>query len=133
MYDNKFYKNLIKPDFTPPSKIFKIVWPILYVLMFISLSMVLMTETVLKNWAIGIFISQLLLNICWSPVFFILKQIKTAFLINIILLMNVLLMIFIFYDVSEIAGLIQIPYFFWLCFAAALNIEFIKLNPQIDE
>lgn len=133
MYDNEFYKNLIKPEFTPSSKIFKIIWPILYILMFISLSMVFMSETDLKNWAIGIFISQLLLNVCWSPVFFILKQIKTALLINIILLMNVALMIFIFFNISKIAGLIQIPYFIWLCFAVILNIEFIKLNPQIDE
>lgn len=133
MYDNEFYKNLIKPSFTPTATVFKIVWPILYTLMLISLLIILYTKSDLKIWAVLVFISQLILNLCWSAVFFILKQIRTALLISIILSMNVLIMIFIFYAISPIAGLIQIPYFLWLCFATFLNLEFIRLNPFIED
>ena len=132
MYNNEFYQNLIKPALNPPSSIFKIVWPILYFLMFISLFLVIKSESSLKTWAVWIFIIQLLLNICWSPVFFVLKQIKTVLLISIILTITVLFMIIIFYAISPIAGIIQIPYFLWLCFATFLNLEFIRLNPFIE-
>ena len=133
MYNNDFYNSLKKPSFAPPASIFKVVWPILYILMFISIYMILTTENKLRFWAIGLFCSQLLLNFCWSPVFFVLKQIRTALLICIILTLNVLLMVILFLNISAVAGIIQIPYFLWLCFATYLNLEFIRLNPDIDE
>ena len=132
MYNNEFYQNLTKPVLNPPSSVFKIVWPVLYLLMFISLLLVIKSESSLKTWAVWIFVIQLFLNICWSPVFFVLKQIRTALLISIILTMTVLFMIMIFYAISPIAGIIQIPYFLWLCFATFLNLEFIRLNPFIE-
>ena len=128
MFDNEFYKNLKKPNFTPPSSIFKLIWPILYILMAISLFFVLISSSALKTMAVSIFIFQLFLNIVWSPVFFILRKIRLALLISILLTVSVLFMIFIFYEISVLASFLQIPYFLWLCFATVLNWSFVKLN-----
>ena len=128
MFDNEFYKNLKKPNFTPPSSIFKLVWPILYILMAISLFLVLISSSALKTMAVSIFIFQLFLNIVWSPVFFIFGKIRLALIISILLTVSVLFMMFIFYEISVLACFLQIPYFLWLCFATVLNWNFVKLN-----
>ena len=128
MFDNEFYKNLKKPNFTPPSSIFKLVWPVLYILMAISLFFVLISSFALKTMAVLVFIFQLFLNIVWSPVFFIFGKIRLALIISILLTVSVLFMMFIFYEISVLACFLQIPYFLWLCFATVLNWNFVKLN-----
>ena len=128
MFDNEFYKNLKKPNFTPPSTIFKLVWPVLYILMAISLFLILISSSSLKTIAVLVFVFQLFLNILWSPVFFILGKIRLALLISILLTISVLFMMFIFYEISILACFLQIPYFLWLCFATVLNWSFVKLN-----
>ena len=39
--DNGWYQALVKPDFTPPSWTFGVVWPVLYLLLGLSLAMIL--------------------------------------------------------------------------------------------
>ena len=130
MYNNNFYKNLIKPELTPPSIVFQIVWPILYLLMAISFVIVLATNSSLKPFAITIFVTQLILNFLWSPVFFIMGRIKPALFISILLLLSVLFMVIVFFKISKIAGVLQIPYLLWLIFATFLNAAFMWLNPD---
>ena len=130
MYDNNFYENLIKPEFTPPSKVFSIVWPILYILMAISFFIVLKNDNPLKNIAITVFIVQLALNFLWSPVFFIFKKMKLALLISFLMFIFAGIMVLLFFQISKIAGIIQLPYIFWLIFATFLNASFIYLNPE---
>lgn len=133
MYNNEFYQNLKKPYLSPPSNAFKIVWPILYALMLISLFLIINGEGNLKFWAITIFTFQLILNILWSPIFFILQKPKIALLISIFLTISVFLMILIFFKISVLSAFLQIPYLIWLCFATYLNIGIIKLNPNLEE
>ena len=131
MYNNKFYKSLIKPSFTPPSLVFQTVWPILYILMAVSFFIILGNNSPLKPFAITVFVLQLVLNFLWSPVFFIFGKIKLALLISFFMLISVGIMILLFFQISEIAGILQIPYFIWLLFATFLNASFIYLNPNI--
>lgn len=130
MYNSEFYKNLIKPSITPKPIVFQIVWPILYILMGISVFMILYTDGYIKFYAILAFITQLVLNILWSPVFFIFKKIRLAFVIVIALILSVLWVIYEFYKISKPAGILQIPYLIWLIFAGILNFLFIKLNSK---
>ena len=131
MYNNDFYKNLIKPDFTPPPVVFQIIWPVLYILMAVSLFIVLGNDNMLKSWAIIAFIVQLALNFLWSPVFFILGKIKLALLISFLMLIVTGIMILLFFYISELAGILQLPYLFWLIFATFLNASFIYFNRDI--
>ena len=120
-YNNTFYKNLIKPKFLPQKIIFKIVWPILYILMFISLIILIFTKTEKsKIPSITIFIIQLLLNILWPIIFFRNKSIQISFIISIILTVTVLLMIKIFFEINPMSAYLNIPYFLWTVFACIL-------------
>ena len=130
MYNAEFYKNLVKPSITPKPCIFQIVWPILYILMLISITVVVKTGSHTKLYAIIAFIIQLILNLFWSPIFFIWKKIKIAFIISIALILSVIWMIMEFFKISKIASIIQIPYLIWLIFAAILNYFFVKLNSR---
>ena len=124
----KFYNNLIKPLITPKPYIFRIIWPILYILMGISFLIILRTEGHVKFYAVLSFIIQLILNLIWPPVFFVFKKIKIAFFILIVLILTVIWMIYEFFKISKISSFLQVPYLLWLFFAGVLNFLFIKLN-----
>lgn len=127
--NNEFYKSLKKPPFQPPNWLFAPVWTLLYVIMGVSFIMILNAPpNSLKLIANIIFISQLIANLSWSPVFFDLNRIRTAFWICLLLVILVAAMIFVFYQISKQAGLINIPYLIWLCFALTLNFYIWRQN-----
>lgn len=129
MYNNDFYSSLTKPSYTPKGVVFMVVWPILYLLMLVSLLIVIFSISSLKSMAIWLFAIQLVLNLAWSPVFFALKQIRPALMISLVMTFCVLLMLLVFMEISKLAGILQIPYLLWLCFASFLNYKIIMLNP----
>lgn len=133
IYDSSFYADLNKPNFQPPSWIFAPVWSILYILMFISVFIVAKhTPAYLKPAAISVFLVQLMLNLVWSPMFFVHHKIKNALFICISLTVCVAFMIVLFSKISLIAAILQIPYLLWLIFATILNASIVKLNPKIN-
>ncbi|MDW8114658.1 MAG: TspO/MBR family protein, partial [candidate division WOR-3 bacterium] len=82
-----WYRQLIKPPFTPPNWLFAPAWTLLFLLMGISLYLVwekgLKDKEVKK--ALLIFLIQLVLNILWSFIFFTLKSLLFAFIEIVIL------------------------------------------------
>ena len=129
-FDSQFYNKLNKPVFSPPQWVFAPVWSILYILMFASIVIVgKNTPVYLKPAAISIFLLQLVLNLIWTPMFFIHHKIKNALFICITLTVTVLFMIILFAQISKIAALLLIPYLIWLILASALNLAIVKLNP----
>ena len=134
MFDNKFYRNIKKPSITPPPVVFKIIWPALYLMMFISAIIIISKESgILKKTALLTFCIQLFLNIIWSPVFFVMKKIKSALIIAIIMTVFTGITIYMFSKISITAGRLLIPYFLWLIFACFLNYKFLKLNKDIKK
>ena len=129
-FDSQFYNKLNKPVFSPPQWVFAPVWSILYILMFASIVIVgKNTPVYLKPAAISIFLLQLVLNLIWTPMFFIHHKIKNALFICITLTVTVLFMIILFAQISKIAALLLIPYLIWLILASTLNFAIVKLNP----
>jgi len=129
IYNDNFYKNLKKPKFQPPSFIFKPVWIILYFLMFSSFFIVIFSElSIFKLVAIILFVSQLILNVMWPTIFFKKKNPKLALKVCFLLTVNVFLMILFFFELSKIAGIMNLPYLLWLGFACYLNYSIVKLN-----
>lgn len=129
-FDSQFYNKLNKPVFSPPQWVFAPVWSILYILMFASIVIIgKNTPVYLKPAAISIFLLQLVLNLIWTPMFFIHHKIKNALFICITLTVTVLFMIILFAQISKIAALLLIPYLIWLILASALNLAIVKLNP----
>lgn len=128
-YDNEWYQNLKKPKFQPSAKVFPFVWSILYLLMIFSFFLIITAPlTLYKIVAIIIFGVQLGINLMWTSVFFKDKNLKKSYELTIFLVIYLGLTIFLFYQVSPLAGVLMIPYFCWCIFAVFLMYKIYKLN-----
>jgi len=125
-----WYTQLQKPSFNPPNWIFAPVWTLLFLLMGISFYLVWNKglEDKKAKVALFIFAFQLVLNIFWSFLFFGLRFPLCAFIEIIILWLAILITIISFYRISKTAGLLLLPYIFWVSFAAILNFFLWQLN-----
>ena len=129
-----WYDNLRKSSLTPPPWVFSVVWPVLYLMMAISVGVYISTESHSKNHnpfmsvALLFFLIQLVLNIAWSPIFFKYHKICGSILVIVGLLIFLGLSIVLFYKTSPTASYMLMPYFVWSCFALYLNIQTCRLN-----
>tara|TARA_B100000212_G_scaffold25234_1_gene16738 strand:- start:1017 stop:1457 length:441 start_codon:yes stop_codon:yes gene_type:complete len=115
-----WYLSLHKSDLNPPSYVFGIVWPILYVLMMISAYLA-------HKRIYEIFIIQLVFNAAWSWLFFKF-QMPLISLVDIYLLIALNLYITtLMYRENKLAFILFIPYVLWISFASYLNL-FIVIN-----
>ena len=131
-YNNKWYKSLYKPKETPPSWVFGVVWPILYLLMGVALNKINnfdQCEIFSKMCTPLIyFFIQLVLNYSWSIIFFKFKNIKLA-LINIVILLYFVMKTYSeFRKYSESISDYLLPYVIWLSYATFLNYKIFILN-----
>ena len=117
---DSWYQGLIKSNLNTPGYVFGIVWPILYLLMGIT---VWRTFDRIKN----LFYVQLFFNAIWSWLFF-------SFHMPLISLIDIWLLIFINIKIlfivlkeDKLAAFLYTPYIVWLLFASYLNL-FIVLN-----
>ncbi len=132
-YGNPWFDALVKPDLMPPGAAFGIVWTILYVLLGLSLAMILHARGARgRGLALALFAAQMLLNFLWSPVFFAMHQPGTALFIILAMIALAAVAAVLFARIRPWAGLLLLPYLAWLCFAAFLNYEIIRLNPDAE-
>lgn len=125
-----WYTIIQKPLFNPPNWIFAPVWTTLFLLMGISLYLIWEKGLDKKEvkLAVSVFGVQLALNIVWSFLFFGLQNPFLAFIEIVLLWIAILATIILFYQISKKAGLLLIPYLFWVSFAAFLNYSIWILN-----
>lgn len=129
MIDLNWLNTINRPELMPPPFVFAIVWPILYFMMILSLAFYIRKGVnKFDKWGITFFVLQLALNLSWPPVFFGLHRPLWALLIILVLILFVLVTMVLFYKKSKTAGLLLLPYFLWLLFAAYLNSEIVRLN-----
>lgn len=122
------YSSINRPDFSPPSYVFPIVWTILYVLMGISSYIIYDSDSPAKGRALKIYMLQLFFNFCWSIIFFRFNLYLFALIWLVVLIALICLMIKEFYKISPLAAYLQIPYLLWCVFAALLNFFIYKMN-----
>lgn len=120
--------NLVLPRFMPPGYLFAIIWPILYLLMGISSYLVYTTYSCYTNNCLTIYYVQLIVNLLWPIIFFVLDLRLFALIWIIMLVILVLYMIWCFLGVNKKAAYLQIPYLLWLLFATFLNYSIYILN-----
>jgi tryptophan-rich sensory protein len=118
---DSWYLGLVKSNLNPPGYVFGIVWPILYLLMGIT---IWRTYSVIKN----LFYVQLFLNAIWSWLFF-------SFHLPLIALLDIWLLIFINLKIllliskeDKLAAFLFAPYIMWLFFASYLNLYIVINN-----
>ena len=126
---NTWYAQLNKPSFNPPGYLFGPVWTVLYLLMGVSLYLVWKApDGRMRDYALIIFGIQMILNFAWSFIFFYFRQAGWALVDIIVLWIFIVIMILIFYRISRVSALIQIPYLLWVSFATLLNASIWMLN-----
>ena len=119
---------LPQPALQPPPWVFITAWTILYLLMGFGAGLVWNAYPWGKKDALIPFYAQLGLNFLWSPLFFALELRLAAFFVLLGMFACAVWMTVAFYRVRKPAGLLQIPYLVWLCFAGYLNLAAYLLN-----
>ena len=124
-----WYAALRKPAWNPPSWVFGPVWFSLYTMMAVAAWLV-WREGGWKSrrGPLTFFIVQWALNLIWTPLFFGLHRPGAALVEIVLLWMAIVATLFSFYKVKPSAGLLLIPYFLWVSFAAFLNFTIWNLN-----
>ena len=122
----EWFESLNKPFFNPPGYLFGIVWPILYLLVAIAGWRVFSSEGEMPGW--GLWVSQMLLNFAWSPVFFGAHQIFWAMWVLVATLVLSLSFMATNWHRDRIAALCFVPYVAWLSLAFALNFSIWGMN-----
>jgi len=124
-----WYASLNQPSFNPPNWIFGPVWTTLYAIMGISLFLIWkLPASKERNLAILAFVAQLLLNFCWSFLFFYFKMIGVALADIVVLWVMIVVMLLRFHKLNPLGAFINIPYLLWVTFATALNAAYFFLN-----
>jgi tryptophan-rich sensory protein len=130
---NPWFDELVKPDAQPPSWAFGVVWPILYFLTGLAAAIVLNARGArLRGAAIALFVLQLALNLYWSPLFFGQHQVSAAFYLILAILATAVVTTVMFGRIRPIAAWLMVPYLAWLSFAAILNFQIDRLNPDAE-
>ena len=128
MTGSDLYETIGKPELSPPSWLFGVVWPILYILMGISSYMICVSGSPKSREALRVYAIQLVFNFIWPLVFFAAGAFLPAFVLLCALWITVLVMISKFCDIKPLAAYLQIPYLLWLTFAGYLNFMIYILN-----
>ncbi len=128
-----WFAGLAKPGINPPSYLFGIVWPILYVMMGLALTLIVTARGAPgRGAAIAAFVVQLALNLAWSPLFFGAHQVSAALWLLFGIDLAVIATIVLFWKVRPPAAWLLVPYLAWILFATALNWQFDALNPDAE-
>jgi benzodiazapine receptor len=101
-YGNRWFASLDLPPITPPGWVFGTVWPILYILLGLSLAMILHARGAKALYLI---------------IFILMLTIATAFA---------------FAPIRKAAAWLLVPYMVWLSFAAILNFQIDERNPNAE-
>lgn len=132
-YGNRWFAALVKPDLMPPGWVFALVWPLLYLMLGLAIAMILHARGARMRWpAILLFMAQIILNFIWSPLFFAAHQVTNAFYLIVAIAVLTLVATVLFTQIRKAAAMLMLPYLLWLCFAAWLNFEIIRLNPGAE-
>lgn len=130
---NSWFAELVKPEAQPPGWVFGVVWPILYLMMGIAVSIILNARGArLRGVAVALFVVQLALNLYWSPLFFGQHQVTAAFYLLLAIWVSAFATTLVFGRIRSLAAWLMVPYLAWLSFAAILNYQIDQLNPDAE-
>ncbi len=121
---------LNKPPLSPPGIVFTIVWTVLYLMMGLASWLVLTSgerpEQIRQ--ALFFYVVQLIVNVLWPVFFFSLGWYLFSFFWLLLLFVLILVVIWLFSDLSQTAAWLMVPYLIWTVFAGYLNLGVYLLN-----
>lgn len=123
--DMAIYETMNRPALAPPGWVFPVAWTALYIMMGLASYFVFVSDadSETKRKSLTAYGIQLLMNFCWSVLFFTLSR----YLLALIWLLGMWLVILIstirFYRIHRPAGLMMTLLLLWITFAAYLNLS----------
>lgn len=123
---SEWYITLNKAPWTPPGWVFGAAWTSIMICYSVYLS-ILWAKVSNHKKLLALFITQLVLNISWNPLFFSLQLVSIAMIA--IALLTIVVGYFLFYYRLKLQweSALLLPYFLWLLIASSLN-GYILLN-----
>jgi tryptophan-rich sensory protein len=125
-----WYAQLRKPSWQPPDWLFGPAWTVIFALTTLS-AVISWRDTPRRSereWIIGLFALNGLLNIVWSALFFRLRRPDWALIEVALLWLSILWLMIGPTRRSPRARWLLLPYLAWVAFAAALNYAVVRLN-----
>jgi benzodiazapine receptor len=133
-YSNLWFAALDKPAFMPPGWVFGAAWTLLYILLGLALAMILHARGAHgRRLVLALFLVQLACNFAWSPLFFAFHETEAALVLILVMIGLTAVAAVLTWWIRKAASLLMLPYLAWLCFAALLTLEVIRLNPNAGE
>ena len=127
-----WYDGLAKPWWRPPTWLFGPAWTVLYIMIAISGWMAWHAAAPGEAWVpMTIYGIQTVLNAAWSGIFFGMRRMKLALIEMAFLWLSILATIVVFWQISQTAALLLVPYLAWVSFAFMLNRAMVQLNPKL--
>lgn len=124
-----WYATLHRSPLTPPNYVFGIVWSILYAMIATSGWLIWNAKPFPELPSIKkLFIAQLILNWCWTPLFFTFHATSLALVCLMTIMGLVALIIIKSYKKIPMAALLLVPYLLWLVLAMQLNFYIWQYN-----
>ena len=117
---DSWYLSLNKSELNPPSYVFGLVWPILYIFMMVSAFLA-------HKKIFSLFTVQLFFNAIWSWLFFRFQMPLVALLDIYLLIVINIYILNLMYKENKLAFFLFVPYVLWISFASYLNL-FIVIN-----
>ena len=114
-----WFHTLAKPSFMPPDALFGIMWGLLYLLL--GISGFLAFRHKLHGKAMMLFVGQLALNACWTPVFFGAHSLLGGLVLIVTMLIALVFLFRALWPISRVAAWLLVPYGLWLAFATYLT------------
>ena len=131
---DSWYRSLHVPSWKPPDWAFGPIWTVIFVLTATSGVVAWNGEPSMSGRAaiVGTFIVNAALNIGWSVIFFRLRRPDWAFVEVVTLWLSIVVLIGVVGGVSLGASLLNLPYLAWVSAAALLNLQIVRMNPQLE-
>ncbi|HEV2736806.1 MAG TPA: TspO/MBR family protein [Longimicrobiaceae bacterium] len=127
----RWYDRLDKPPYTPPKLVFPIAWTALYAMIAVSGWRVWKRpDGPDRSRALALWGAQLALNAAWTPIFFTAMRPRAALVDVAALVPAVALYGLTAARVDRPAGWMMAPYLAWTSFAAVLNADIVRRNPD---
>lgn len=105
----------------PPSWLFGVVWPILYLLLGYSAYLIYRSNSSIKYRIFAAYILHIFLLSLWYPMYVNYQNKEKSFLGILFLLVSAIILSTIYYTINKVAAYCLIPYILWLSFASYLT------------
>lgn len=133
-----WYKLIKKPQYAPLECVFPILWIPMYILMgyvYYNIQHYPSTENsvYLAYGTVAVYWIQFILNVAWSPIFFIKQNIRMAFVVLCAMTGSLSVSIVLIYQFNRFYSIILAPNLVMSSLALLLNFKIYKLNKDAEQ